>query len=496
MNKIYKTIYCFAVLLLVLLNACRKENIGDYSADKVNNLTISGDLKDAYLVNVNDVLSLNAKVEQSQGNGDLTYKWYYYPAESNSTVASIELSSNAELKLKIDMATGSYILVAESTDTKTGVKAFKKIKLTVKRLTSEGWLLLTWKDNKTNLSIVSSENDVLKNFLLPSTEFPMNTKPERIFCANHWNAAIQPIVIKTADPKLYFLDRNSFEVHNDENAAFASGTSPTMTHFDTDLFFGIYYMWDRDGLIYQSKGGENANYPSGFDQPLSGNYKLAKFSFPVGSGYPVSTVFYDELSKGFLYQPYGENKLLAFQTKPVNAPFSMSNFTDEIKFTTLGAGNKTYIVGKNAKGEHHLYTLDLDKALDIYPASSVVKLDIPDHVSPTFYAVSGKLPLLYYILDNSIYLYKMGEKKSLPALYTFPEGETVAAFQMFRETITQNEAKNPLVNNRLVVAVNKGAEGVLYTFDLSATGALKTGRYATRNDGFDTIVDMAYKEMH
>ncbi|WP_316751488.1 PKD-like family lipoprotein [Pedobacter gandavensis] len=495
MNKIYKTTYCIASLLLVLLSACLKKNLGDYAPDKVNNLTINSSLKDAYLVNVNDVLNVNAKVEQSKGDGDLTYKWYYYPAASDTEAENIELSNTAELKVKIDMATGSYILVVESMDNKTGVKAFKKIKLTVKRLTSEGWLLLTWKDNKTNLSIVSSENEVFKDFLVPSSEFPIHTKPERIFCLNHWNRAIQPIVIQTAEPKLFFLDHNTFEIHNDENAAFNGGASPTITHFDADLIFSTYYMWDKDGLVYQSDGGGNVNYPSGFDQPMTGNYKASKISFPVVSGYPVSTVFYDEQSKGFQYQPYEQNKLLPFQSKPVNAPFSMSDFTDEIRFTALGAGNKTYIVGKNSKGEHHLYTLELDKALDIYPASSVVKLDIPNNVSPSFYAVSGKLPLLYYIIDNSLYLYKMGEKKSLPALYTFPEEETVAAFQMFRETIKMNEAVNPLVNNRLVVAVNKGAEGILYTFDLSATGALKTGRYATRNDGFDTIVDMAYKEL-
>lgn len=496
MNKIYKTSSCIALLLLMVLSSCLKKNLEDYTPDKVNSLTISGDLKDSYLVNIDDVLKLNAKVDQSKGGGDLSYQWYYYGANKDLDTGKVVVSNTADLVLKIDMATGAYILVAESTDTKTGVKGYKKMKLTVKRLTSEGWLLLTWKDNKANLSIVNSENDVLKNFLLPSAQYPIMSRPEKLFCLSTYNAENQSIAIQTNPSKLLFLDRNTFEVHNDENTAFLSGVSPKITHFGADMYFMNFFMWDDEGLLYKSEGKPDLNYPSGFDLPMTGNYKASKFILPVGSGYPVPAVFYDELSKGFIYQPYGTNQLLPFQAKPVNAPFNMSNFTDEIKFAVLGASSKTYIVGKNAKGEHHLYTMELDNALDVYPATAMLKLDIPANANPSFYALSGKLPLLYYVIDHTLYLYKIGENKSSLALYTFPAEETVAAFQMFREGMSLNEAKNPFVNNRLVVAVNKGSEGIFYTFDLSATGALKTGRYATRNDGFDTIVDIAYKEMN
>lgn len=493
MNKIFKTTYCIAMLLLMVLSSCLKENLGDYDPNGVNDLTINGDLKNAYKVNIDDVLKLNASVGQSQGNGSLTYQWYYYSVEVNSAARTV-VSNTAQLELKIDMPTGAYMLVVETTDTKTGVKAYKKIALSVKRLTSEGWLLLTWKDNKANLSIVSSENEVLKNFLIPSDQFPINSKPEKLFCLNYPGSTIQPIVIQTAQPKFYFLDRNTFNVHSDETDAF-SGISPTITHFGSDMYFNAYFMWDADGQVYQSRGGVDANYPSGFDQRMLGDYKAAKFVLNVSNGYPVPAVFYDEQSKRFLYQAYGGNTLLPFQAKPVNAPFSMSDFTDEIKFTTLGATSLTYIVGKNAVGEHHLYTMSLNTALDVYPAVSKVKLDIPVGVTPSFYAVSGKLPLLYYVVGNSIYLYKMGEKKTnADPIYTFPPGETIAAFQMFRETLLLSEVKNPLVNNRLVVAVNKGTEGIFYTFDLSPTGVSKTGKYTTKNEGFDTIVDIAYKE--
>lgn len=491
MNMIFKITNGICLLMLVLLASCLKDDLDNYKPDGVNDLTIQGDLKKTYQVNVGDILKLNAEIGQSQGNGNLTYQWYYY-STAIDTAKRIVVGNTAQLALNIDMPTGPYMLVIETTDTKTGVKAYKKIALTVKRLTSEGWLLLTWKDNKANLSIVTSENDVLKNFLVPSAQYPINAKPEKLYCVNHWDEKIQPIVIQTAQPKLFFLDRSTFEVHNDELSAFFGGNT-IVNHFGTDLYFGTYYMWGADGQVYQSDGGEDANYPSGFDQPMQGTYKASRFVMGVESGYPVPSIFYDELSKGFMYEPVGENKLLPFQPKPADAPFSVSNFTDEILYTDLGASAFSYIVGKNLNGEYNLYKLALNKALNIYPAISVDKLDIVNNVGATFFAVSGKLPLLYYIVGNELYVYKMGEKKKV-LLYTFPPAETVAAFQMFRETLMLSEADNPMINNRLVVAVNKGTEGVFYTFDLDPAGEIGTGLYSTRNDGFDTIVDIAYKQ--
>jgi len=491
MNKIFKISQGILVLTMLLCSSCMKDHPEDYKKDQVADFQFDNALKDAYLANVGDVLSLEAKIT-APANPSLTYKWYYYSAAANSTVTRVNVGTAPKLDLNINMETGAYYLVAEVTDTNTGVKGYKKIALTVKRLTSEGWLLLTWKNNQANLSIVSSANEVLKNFLKPSATYPITSKPENLICINDWDAKSQPIIIKTAQPNVYFLDYNTFDVHNDARDAFKSGLNPPITHFGTDMYNNVFYMWDNNGLVYQVNRSAPVNYPAGFDQPMQGTYKAAKFVLPVSSGYPVPSVFYDEQAKRFLYQDYGGNVLKPFQAKPASAPFDMNNFPDQIVYTDNGASDMTYVIGKNTSGEHRLYTLALNDALNTYPAMAADKLDIPNNAAPSFYTISGKLPLLYYIVNNNLYLYKMGEKRSM-LLYTFPADESVSALKMLRGTAWFTSSNNPNVENLLGIAVNTTAGGVLYTFELSATGALKTGKYTTRNDGFDPIVDIAYK---
>lgn len=497
MNKIFITAYSTAVLLLVVLSSCIKQNLGDYKPDSVNSLNIDGNLKDAYLVNVDDVLKLEANTKQSTGGGDITYQWYYYSSTNDAGDKRVVVGSSPKLELKIDMKTGSYFLVVESTDTKTGIKGYKKMQLTVKRPTSEGWLLLTWKNSKANLSIVSSNNEVFKDFLRPSTEYPISVKPEKLICINDWDAASQPILITTAKPNIYFLDHNTFEVHNDGPMAFLSALNIKVTNFGSDLYNNAFYMWDDNGLIYtlaRPRSG-SIDFLSGFDQALPGNYRASKWVIPGPPTAPIPAIFYDEAGKRFVYHDPSRKDIRPFTTKPFGAPFDLNNFTDEIKFAGNGSDNRSYVIGKNIAGEYSLYTMDFNKALDVYPAFAIDKLNLIDNGAPVFFTVSGKLSLLYYIANNGLYVYKMGEKKT-QLLYPFPADEQVSALSMLRGSDWfQATPERPFIDNRLGIATNKSGVGVFYTFDLTATGAIRLGTYSTRNDGFEPIVDIAYKMM-
>lgn len=495
MNKIYKITYGAAVLLLLVLSACIKQNLGDYKPDLVNNLSIDGNLEDAYVLNVDDVLKLEVNTSQSNGNGNLTYQWYYYLATNYGADQRVVVGNSSKLELKMEMETGSYFLVVESTDTKTGVKGYKKVSLTVKRPTSEGWLLLTWKNNKSNLSIVSSDNKIFKDFLVPSSQYPLTAKPEKIICINDWDKLSQPIVITTTEPNIYFLNHNTFEIKNDGPDAFTSALDPKVTYFGADIYNNGFYMWDNEGLVYNVSRRNPVDYPTGFDQPLPGSYKASKFVIPVGSMSPIPAVFYDEQGKRFVYHDASRKDIRPFINPPAGAAFNMNNFTDEIKYVGNGSDENSYVVGKNALGDYHLYTMALYKALDIYPAKAVDLLGFKDNGAPTFFTLSVKLSLLYYIANNKLYVYKMGQKTST-LLYTFPSDEQVSALSMLAGSPWFTaDAKTPFVDNRLGVATNKNGEGVFYTFDLTTTGAIRLGKYNTRDGGFDPIVDIAYKMM-
>lgn len=493
MRNTVKYFQYLSILLLFMASSCLKQQIGDYNPNGINDLAIDSTLDETYLLNVGDDLHLNADVLQTkpEGSGQLSYKWYYYPTAAYSTDDPVVVGEEAELNLKADMSTGEYYLVLEVTDESTGVKAYKKMLLTVKKLTSEGWLVLTSRDGKTDMSIVSSQNEVYQHFL--TQNFPSNQRPVKLYCVNDWDEMTQTIVIQTDEPELYFIDFDNFDLIGTSAQTFSQDPGIKFKYFATDQYFNEYYLIDTDGAIYSTPRGPDPNFPEGFSQPFTGTYQLASLVMPTVTAYPVPVVVYDESAQRFLYQPYGESTLKSFGPAPVGAPFDLNNFPGEIIATSLGANDITYVVAKEPSGEIKVYSLDLNDALDYYPAESVATLDILNGKDPHFFTFSGKLPIVYFIDGQDLYVYKISENTATK-LYTFPAGEDVAALQMLRETIMMTEAENPDVNNRIAVATNTSAGGVFYTFDLSPTGMLKTGQYTDRNEGFDFITDIAYKE--
>ncbi len=210
---------CKAIILCLLipclLGSCIKKNLGNYDPNALNDFSIELSIPDNYLANVDDILKIQATLSQTKEKpaSAFTWQWKYYPAGNYISDPAVIVGDQSAIELPITMATGQYVLVAEATETATNIKAYKKIALTVKKLSSEGWLLLTWKNNKANISIVSSDNIVFKDFLKPSEQYPVTHKPVKLFCVNDWDAGVQPIVLKTEEPELYFIDHNTFEIN-------------------------------------------------------------------------------------------------------------------------------------------------------------------------------------------------------------------------------------------------------------------------------------------
>lgn len=495
-NYIKSSAGLLAVLYVLLLSGCLKKELSDYDPNAVAELNLSANLADKYILNIDEHLKLKAELGKEGLNpSDYSFQWYYYLDEPNTVATPIMLSSTAELDLLGDMATGNYKLFVEVTDKRTDVRYFKEMRLNVRRRTSEGWLLLTYKNNLTNMSIISSEGNIYKDFLEPNTEVPLVGKPLELLVMNDWDGKVQPITIRTDQPQIYFLDYNSFKVERTANDAFVAGSAAKFDFFGSDMWYGMYYLRDTEGNIYNTgRGmGENDNFPEGFDDPMLGNYVLAPFLVPSSDSYPIQAMFYDTQSKKFVYQPSYENELKPFQSAGTGAGFDMSDVKDNILYAGLGASGSSYAIGE-LNGQLSIYEMKLDKGLTTYPAVSKKAFTVPNGQKPTFFACSGKAPLLYFIAGNELYLFKTLENK-IYSLYTFPANEKVATLKMFKETIMQTQKDNPAMENRLCIAANSADEGIFYTFDLSPTGSLKEGTYVSRIAGFAPIMDIAYKEL-
>lgn len=490
-----KQLYFKSIALLLFasfaFSACLKKGDDSYDVNRINDVTVDSTFKDSYIVNVGDTLRLNGQASQSKPDSKLSYEWYYY----TDVATPVSVGKETKLALPLDMPTGIYTLVFKVTDEASQTSTFKKINLTVKKLTSEGWLILTNDTNGPNFSIVSSEGDIYKNFLKRSPEF-QNIGSAVNFEAfnNSYVSKIQPITLTTTTD-LYFIDHNTFEVHSTANEAFKVVTDKDIIKFGNDEYSLGFYMIDSDGKVYFSKNTAqvDANFPSGFDLPCTGTYKATDVILGSLGGNPVAALFYDDLGKQFLYQRANASALTAFGAAPASAPFSMSNFTDKIIYSGIGDNSLTYLVGKSGSGIFNVYTMALTNPLSAYPARAKTELDIPAGAAAKLFTVSPKLPLLYYINGQSLYVYKVSERKST-LLYTFPPTETLVDLKMLRGSQLISEDQLPTLNNRIAIAANEGSDGILYTFDLTPTGAVKGAKYTDRINGFAPIVKIQYKQ--
>lgn len=494
--KIYKYL-TLSVIFIMTLTSCKKEIEGNYNASKINDITVDSTFQDKYLMNQGDTLRLDAKVSQTQNNGNLSYRWYYYYAEKNLTGNKYtEVGNSQHLALPLTMPTGVYTITLETTDNNSGIKAYRKITLDLRKYTSEGWVLLTNENSKPNITVVAPDGNIYKNLMLSSPVYPLTGTPLSLTVGNSWDLKVQPIVLKTSN-NMYFLNFDDFSFEKTAGESVNPASAELFTKFEADAYFNSYYMIDAAGVAYWTRKVDAAKLPTEF-QVLgtkdAKGYIAAPLSIPVQNGGKINNVFFDIKNHRFLYILASNPVMSPFMATPASAQVDLNNFTPEILNASVGANLITYIFAKRQDGAIVAYTAAFDDfASNKYPGREAYVLDIPVGQTPSLFTPSGKLPLFYYILGKSLYVYKVGENKST-LLYTFSADETMVDMKMIREPIIPSSDPDPLVNNRIVIATNKGTEGNLYTFDLDPTGAIKAGRYSNLYTGLGTIVSIAYKE--
>ncbi len=494
----------FLSFLIPTLSGCLKKDTDKYNPDSINNVSIINSFDENYTFNIGDTIKLDAVVEKSKPASELSYKWYYY-STADASASLVEIGNQAKLQYPIiTTKQGNYVLTLEVKDVATGVSSFQRMGLTIKRSTTEGWLMLTNTQGKPNFSIVTPANELFRNILLPSDDYPDLGTPEKLFVLNTVDARIQPIAFRTSN-NMYFINHDTFTINSTIVDAFTTPLGSKIMSLYSDLYTLNYYTIDNQGQVYWLRRGlpanVNKNYPTGFSVPLGGNYKANSCFLGSVNGNPVSAFFYDEAAKRFMCQPAAtatRNSLYSLKSFAVSgqdkAKWDTDNFPDEFVYSESGNSDLKYIVGKNATGDYMLYTLDdIAYMTTKYPATTEpLKLTaIAPNSNTRFFAFSGKLPLFYYITDRSLYLYNISERRST-LLYTFPATESPVDLKMLKEAPLPTTII-PRANMQLAVAANTSTEGILYTFNLTNTGILDGGSFFKRFDKIAPIVSVEYK---
>src|SRR5690606_20983161 len=160
---------------------------------------------------------------------------------------------------------------------------------------------------------------------------------------------------------------------------------------------------------------------------------------------------------------------------------------------TMGKSARSYYYAIFKNGSNrYLYTINPSAPLEFLVSVGYQQVqDSPDLPRASSYTFSWSAPLMYYSVDNKVYLYDMLANNSR-LLYQFPAGEKVTTIEMEHVSVNFLIPATPFENKRVTAATFDGSQGRVYYLNLTATGDLVDNSYAQKFEGFGKVVSLAY----
>lgn len=463
MKKYTGCIYFFFAVLLIL-TGCAKDH-GNYEYKKLNEVKIDS-IQNFSLMKF-DSLKISPVVSQSESGHMLSYEWKIYSPKTGKTKI-LSKEKNLAIVIAEEPIADAYELVLKATDQSTGISEFKTFSLKVVTPFSEGWMVLNRKGDDVDIDMVNPAGKVFSDIFKLSNGQAIPDGANKVY--TYYGQQEQKVFVQTASDILQLKGNDFIQIQN-YSSLFYEQPSPGKP----ELYFlkngGDREFIINNGLLYVM--ATSVPPPTRFGARIPGDYKAANF-MAVGSKYPG--IIYDEKNGGFLLLPANKSELVGF---PVieGAAFDMNKI------------NKTMVFMQPASVLDHFYALFKDprnQSFHFYAINSngtnpAVKYqpmaNVPDIDRASAFAISSTLPLIYYAVDQKIYVYDV-EMNAARKVYDIPAASAnITALRMLK--------------GALVAAVNEGAAGSLYYFDLAPTGNIASN--TKKISGLGKIIDLVYK---
>lgn len=454
--------FLFAVLLM--LSSCAKDH-GNYEYTKLNDVKIDS-ISDFSLMKF-DSLKISPEVNQSESGHILSYEWKIYSPKTGKT-KTLSKEKNLAVVITEEPITDAYELLFKVTDQTTGISEFKSFNLKVITPYSEGWMVLNRKGNDVDIDMVNPAGKVFSDVYKLSNGNAIPDGANRVY--TYYGQQEQKVFVQTASDLLQLKGNDFIQIQN-YNSLFYEQPSPGKP----ELYFlkngGDREFIINDGLLYVM--ATNVPPPTRFGARIPGDYKAANF-MAVGSKYPG--IIYDEKNGGFLSLPANKSELTAFPLVE-GAAFDMNKINKTLVFMQPAPVlDHFYALFKDPRNQSfHFYTINsngTNPAVKYQPMANV-----PDIGRASTFTIASTLPLIYYAVDQKIYVYDV-EMNAARKVYEIPDAAAhIVALRMLK--------------GALVAGVNEGAEGALYYFDLAPTGNVSSN--TKKISGLGNIIDMVYK---
>lgn len=465
------------------LTSCYKDK-GNYDITPVDVIKIGGPAFSATNYSLEQFKILNIKPEFTF-TGDpesLEYTWKLYPSSAKTNDPSIRIISNAkELDYEIKVPIGTYTILLELKDTKTGIVRSKTYGLTVRLKGGQGFLVLNDKENGVqdiDVILDNTKPEVVTGVFSASNTFQLKGATGLTMLQSLINGAGLLYVFQKNGG--YTLTSGFLHYQDAKNWFFDAPTQIAPTSISQDLGGTNTYLLNN-GSIHSTYAN---NPPAVFTFRASGNYNATHALFMTNMAF-----VYDDLNHRFLRFNKAAGEVNAI-IKNVEDAFDTGNIGNKscLLFdhnrqpgTAATVEYKPLAYCKdNDNGKVYVYKFAFFRSLAIY-AESVKEVTAPGFATATAYVNASNNPLTYYAVGNKIYVYDFATDVA-KEVYAFADANVSI------DRLMTNGAQF------LAVANSKtGNSGAVYFFRVQGTGMFEGNTHFSKYEGFGKIQDVEYK---
>ncbi|MCI9843582.1 PKD-like family lipoprotein [Flavobacterium pectinovorum] len=482
-----KILHALTLLFLILLASCQSDD-QDFNYDPTNEISVVTDTTQYNVIQF-EVLHIVPEIATTiKDNRSYTYEWSAY-----ATIAPgkpIVLSTEKELNVPIGLDVKTYNLQFSITDAATGVVYLQRYGLKVSSGFYEGWLVVSNKEGRGQLSFIRKDGLVIYN---PAEEVNNKTYPGPGFdAASPINdiSDMQQIYYFAGD-NIYLFDANSFSELSTSEKLFGI---PLASTGYADVAIGslsINSYLINNGKIHLTS--ISPSFEGAYTPALTGDYTSV---FPMSfvnndfNDFFGNTYFYDNVRKRFVYSGYADIKITAVPSTASSPYFDMAAVNRTMLAAAKGtAGKYHFIMKDDSTSECYLYTLTDGNPDD----NQQINLSNIDQLKG-FDALSDGADLAYFGIGNKLYKFDIAAG-STSEIFEFPGSSQIADVKVYKNPYVDFSINptDPEHNQKITVAVNNGAQGEVYIFSLTGTGNIANGTFSEHYTGFGEIKSLKYR---
>ncbi|MEC5143235.1 PKD-like family lipoprotein [Chitinophaga sp. 212800010-3] len=481
MKKNLKYIRSIYALLLVVfaLGGCVKDK-STHDLINLNKVEIVDSDTSTRIILQFDTLRIEPIIRQSIPTADSAFNYSWYIRDAAGQKPIIVLDSTRSLKKAIGVPTGSYTVVFEVTEKRTGVMVMKFFPLTVTDRLGTGWLLLEEKDNKGDISVIIPNGEVFHNVYSDLNRgYDLKLPLRQIEITETYSG--KKIEILSENDAIQ-LDYQAMIKQAQFNDYFWSAPQIVKPQYIKSLSLSTKIFINNGLLHMYIEGGfpGDVKYLSElpFINDKGTDYALAPFAIKGPESWDgltaFSSAYYDTKAKGFVYVTNATvlPTMASFNAPAATAAFDMRSIGMDLLNLDRGYTDQYYnAVFKDNTGNLFIYQINLKVDEPAVGKSAVAE----GLKGSTFFVSSQSNQFIYFFKDNIAYLYDIPQNSYGVAGRITP-GETIT--------------KVKILSNQLLVATWDGTQGHFYIYNINPRGDITL---SNKFSDFGKVIDFAYK---